>query len=140
MGKSKKAKEDKQQVIHFRHADDKRTNIPSAVIAGQGAVPKAEKKRYYYNPHLSPVLRFDSTGKADRIEALLQKARTEPIAVEEHRVLTEALRNHQPWLEWTGKREAEEKGISDPHTGGQYTVKQIAEFVRVLGVPERMRT
>jgi adenine-specific DNA-methyltransferase len=105
MGKAKK-----QEVIHYRHADEKRTNIPSAVIAGQGSVPKAEKKRCYYNPHLSPVLRFDPTGKADRISALLEKARNEPLTAEEHQVLAEALRNHQPWLEWTGKREAEEKG------------------------------
>ncbi|MCX7031120.1 MAG: DNA methyltransferase [Spirochaetes bacterium] len=110
MGKARKSDSDKQQVMHYQHADDKRKNIPSAVIAGQGSVPKAEKKRYYYNPHLAPVLRFDSTGKADRIPALLEKARREPITAEEHQILAEALRNHQPWLEWTGKREAEEKG------------------------------
>jgi hypothetical protein len=56
------------------------------------------------------VLRFDSTGKADQISALLEKARNELISAEEHQLLAEALRNHQPWLEWTGKREAEEKG------------------------------
>jgi adenine-specific DNA-methyltransferase len=110
MAKARKKGADKQQVIHYQHADDKRKNIPTAVIAGQGSVPKAEKKRYYYNPHLAPVLRFDSTGKADQISALLEKARIEPISAEEHQLLAEALRNHQPWLEWTGKREAEEKG------------------------------
>ncbi|MCX7038248.1 MAG: DNA methyltransferase, partial [Spirochaetes bacterium] len=110
MAKARKTNSDKQQVIHYQHADDKRKNIPTAVIAGQGSVPKAEKKRYYYNPHLAPVLRFDSTGKADQISALLEKARNEPINAEEHQLLAEALRNHQPWLEWTGKREAEEKG------------------------------
>jgi hypothetical protein len=53
MAKGKKKNADDQQVIHYQHADDKRTNIPTAVIAGQGSVPKAEKKRYYYNPHLA---------------------------------------------------------------------------------------
>ena len=110
MAKGGKKNADTQQVIHYQHADDKRTNIPTAVIAGQGSVPKAEKRRYYYNPHLAPVLRFDPSGKADKITALLEKARREPITAEEHQLLAEALRNHQPWLEWTGKREAEEKG------------------------------
>ena len=110
MGKARKPKESDRSVIDYRHTDDTRTNIPTAVTAGQGTLPKAEKKRYYYNPHLSPVLRFDSTGKSDKIMSLLDKACKEPITAEEHMILAEALRNHQPWLEWTGKREAEEKG------------------------------
>jgi hypothetical protein len=48
MVKGKKKSADDQQVIHYQHADDKRTNIPTAVIAGQGSVPKAEKKRYVW--------------------------------------------------------------------------------------------
>ncbi|MGA2976016.1 MAG: hypothetical protein ABSF77_11965 [Spirochaetia bacterium] len=34
MAKAKK-NGDGQQVIHYQHADDMRTNIPTAVIAGQ---------------------------------------------------------------------------------------------------------
>jgi adenine-specific DNA-methyltransferase len=109
MGKSKKAS-DERPVVNFQHPDDNRANIPTAAMAGQASVPKMEKKKYYYNPHLPPVLRFDPTGEADLIPALLEKARREPITAEEHQVLAEALRNHQPWLEWTGKREAEERG------------------------------
>ncbi len=107
MAKNRNVKDDAQKVVHFQHGEDKRINIPTAVTAAQGRLPKAEKKRYYYNPHLPPVLRFDSTGKADGISALLDKARSEPITAQEHQALAEALRNHQPWLEWTGKREAE---------------------------------
>jgi hypothetical protein len=36
MAKARKKDADKQQVIHYQHADDKRKNIPTAVIAGQG--------------------------------------------------------------------------------------------------------
>ena len=45
MAKARKTDADKQHVMHYQHADDKRKNIPTAVIAGQGSVPKAEKKR-----------------------------------------------------------------------------------------------
>jgi hypothetical protein len=55
MAKGGKKSADAQQVIHYQHADDKRTNIPTAVTAGQGSVPKAEKTRYYHNPHSSIV-------------------------------------------------------------------------------------
>jgi adenine-specific DNA-methyltransferase len=72
--------------------------------------PTAPKKKYWYNPHLSPVLRHDPTGGADRVLALVEKAGREPLTAEEKKVLEEALRNHQPWLEWAGKREAEAKG------------------------------
>ena len=58
------------------------------MIAGQGSVPKAEKKRYYCNPHLAPVLRFDPTGKADKVAALLEKARSEPITAEKHQLMS----------------------------------------------------
>jgi adenine-specific DNA-methyltransferase len=37
---------------------------------------------------------------------LLEKAKSEPLAEAEARLLAEALRRHEPWLEWAGKREA----------------------------------
>ena len=94
----------------FTHDDDKRLGLPAGGTAGKAPVPMALKKQYWYNPHLSPVLRHDPTGKADRILALVDKAGREPLTPEEKKLLEEALRNHQPWLEWAGKREAEEKG------------------------------
>ncbi len=56
------------------------------------------------------MLRFDETGEADRVraqvEAILEKAKTEPLTLEETQSLQEALlRSRQPWLEWSGKRE-----------------------------------
>lgn len=97
-------------VIDYRH-DDKRTNIPTSSLAGQGTIPPVAKMKYYYNPHLSPVLRFDPSGKADRIQELIVKAGHEPLTDAEQKLLAEALNHQQPWLEWTGKLEAEEKGF-----------------------------
>jgi adenine-specific DNA-methyltransferase len=94
----------------FTHDSSTRTGLPAGGTAGKAPVPKAPKKKYWYNPHLSPVLRHDSTGQADRILALVQKAGREPLSQDEQKLLQEALRTHQPWLEWSGKREAEEKG------------------------------
>jgi adenine-specific DNA-methyltransferase len=60
------------------------------------------------------MLRFDPTGRPDRLPELLEKAR-KGLSDEEVRVLAEALRNQQPWLEWAGKRESEAMGLTvDP--------------------------
>ncbi len=100
----------KAEVTAFTHDDASRRGLPSGGTAGKAPVPKAPKKKYWYNPHLSPVLRHDPTGAADRVLALVEKAGREPLTADEKKILEEALRNHQPWLEWSGKREAEEKG------------------------------
>ena len=61
----------------------------------------------FYNPHLPPVLRFDDSGKSDRFPDLLETARQRALTGDEVSLLAEAIRNHEPWLEWTGKREKE---------------------------------
>lgn len=101
----------------FTHDDDRRVGIPSGDTVGKAPVPKAPKKKYWYNPHLSPVLRYDASGKADRVIALVDKAGREPLTPDEKKLLGKALRNHQPWLEWAGKREAEEKGYFEVDPG-----------------------
>jgi adenine-specific DNA-methyltransferase len=73
----------------FRHKAAKRKNNPPAKIAAEGTVPVIPRAHYAYNPHLPPVLRFDQRGTPDALPALL----------------AEALRSHEPWLEWTTKRE-----------------------------------
>jgi adenine-specific DNA-methyltransferase len=88
----------------YKHSD-KRKNIPPAGLAAHGKVTRESPQRYHYDPHLPPVLRFDDTGEADRLPDLLRKAEREPLDPEEARLLAEALRDHQPWLEWAGKRE-----------------------------------
>lgn len=94
----------------YRQGEEKRTNIPPAKIAEEGRVPKVEKARYYYSPHLPPVLRFDPTGEADKLPELIAEVARRPLTPEEQKLLAEALRNHEPWLEWAGKREQQEKG------------------------------
>lgn len=92
---------------------DKRKNNPPAKIAAEGRVPKVDPIQYAYSPRRDPRLRFDDTGAADRLPELLQTARQRALTEEETRVLAEALRNHEPWLEWAGKRES--KGFTvDP--------------------------
>jgi adenine-specific DNA-methyltransferase len=97
----------------YRHKGEKRRNIPPAAIAAEGRVPSAPKLQYTYSPRLHPVLRFDAIGAPDKLPALLEKAKREPLTDAEARLLGEALRREEPWLEWAGKREA--KGFAvDP--------------------------
>ena len=111
---ARKKSTDRVEATDYRHSGEKRTNNPPARIAGEGKVPKVEKVRYGYSPHLPPVLRFDPTGRADRIseeiEAILRKAETGPLSGSEVMHIREAVAHYQPWLEWAGKREQHEKG------------------------------
>ena len=91
-------------VADYRH-DATRKNNPPAALASQGHVREVPKQRYNYDPHLPPVLRFDDTGESDRLPELLEEATRRKLTAEEASSLAEALRNRQPWLEWTGKRE-----------------------------------
>ena len=90
----------------YRHKGKTRPNIPPAAIAAEGRVPAVPKLHYTYSPRLDPVLRFDTTGASDKLPHLLEKAKREPLTDAEAHLLGEALRRHDPWLEWAGKREA----------------------------------
>jgi adenine-specific DNA-methyltransferase len=84
----------------------RRKNIPPAGIEAQGQVQESPRLRYAYNPHLPPRLRFsDDPAQADRLPLLLQTARTRALTELEAQELATALRRHEPWLEWAGKRE-----------------------------------
>ena len=74
-------------------------------MAARGRTPEVAEQKYFYNPHLPPVLRFDDSGKADRFPELLETARQRALTGDEVQLLAEAIMNHEPWLEWTGKRE-----------------------------------
>ena len=106
---------DELGVKDYRHSGAKRKNIPPAKIAAEGKVPEVPKIQYSYSPRRPPELRFDTSGKADRLPELLEKAKRGPLTAEEAEVLADALRVQQPWLEWAGKAEAEAKGFTvDP--------------------------
>ena len=84
----------------------KRKNLPPAGIEAHGVVREAPVVRYAFNPHLPPALRSSpEPAKADRLPELLAAARERALTAEEADELAEALRRHEPWLEWSGKRE-----------------------------------
>lgn len=79
---------------------------PPAKIAAEGRIPPAPRLTYGYSPRLEPRLQFDGAGAADRPPEVLEAARQGALTEEEARLPAEALRTHEPWLEWAGKREA----------------------------------
>ena len=83
-----------------------RKNIPPAGLESHGMVREEPPVQYHHNPHLPPVLRSSPDAAAtDRLPELLAAARQRPLSEEEATLLEEALRRHEPWLEWSGKRE-----------------------------------
>ena len=95
-----------KEVKDYRHDSSKRKNNPPAGIAGQGRTPDTPKQEYAYNPHLTPTLRSDPSGDVDKIHELLDKAQHETLTPEETQKIRDALKHHEPWLEWSGKQEA----------------------------------
>ncbi len=84
----------------------KRKNIPPAGIEAHGAVRETPAVQYAFNPHLPPVLRSSpEPATTDQLPELLTAARQRALTDEEATVLADALRRHEPWLEWSGKRE-----------------------------------
>lgn len=96
---------DATPVEDYRHDAATRKNNPPARLAAEGTVPVLPKATYSYSPRLPPALRFDTTGAADRLPALLEEATRRALTPEEARILADALRQQEPWLEWAGKRE-----------------------------------
>lgn len=105
MARKTKSKSAKEAVADYRHDEAKRKNNPPAKIAAEGAVPLMPKIEYDYSPRLPPMLRFDPTGAPDKLPELLEQARSRKLTEDELRLLAEALRKDEPWLEWAGKRE-----------------------------------
>ncbi len=84
----------------------KRKNIPPAGLESHSAVQEASRIKYHYNPHLPPILRSSSEPTAtDKLPELLETARQRALSETEANMLAEALKRHEPWLEWSGKRE-----------------------------------
>jgi adenine-specific DNA-methyltransferase len=100
-------------VSDYRHPEATRKNNPPAKIAAEGYVPLIPKAEYLYSPRRPPELRFDPSGRADELPELLAKATKEKLTEAEAWALAEALRVHEPWLEWAGKREAKSFAV-DP--------------------------
>lgn len=102
-----------EEIFDLRHPQSSRLNIPPAGLVARGNIEKEKQIEYDYNPHLPPVLRFDDTGKPDRITELIRASQDRKLTAEEVSYLEAAFNNHQPWLEWTGKKE-QHKCVVDP--------------------------
>jgi len=104
----------------YRHESATRKNLPGAAMAGEGEMPKKGRVKYAYSPHLDPVLRFDPTGRADRVAAIVEKAcRGERLDAGEQEILRAVGKNwEQPWLEWANKQEE--------HARGHFSVDPVA--------------
>lgn len=113
MARKSKSETSEDQVVDLRYPGASRKNIPPAGLEARGKIVKEHRLSYEYNPHLPPVLRFDADGGADALPELLEEAGKRPLTHEEQKLLAAALRNHQPWLEWTGKRE-QQACVVDP--------------------------
>src|ERR1039458_9663735 len=94
-----------KNVSDYRFPGPTRKNNPPAKIAAEGYVPLVPKAEYLYSPRRPPELRFDPTGRSDELPELLAKATKQKLTEAEAWALAEALRVHEPWLEWAGKRE-----------------------------------
>jgi adenine-specific DNA-methyltransferase len=109
MAGRKQSKSGQQQaglpIEDYRHEGATRPNNPPAAIAAEGRTPSAPRVSYAYSPRLDPALRSDPSGQADALPPLLEKATREKLTPDEAALLAEALRRHEPWLEWAGKRE-----------------------------------
>ena len=103
----------KGDVVDYRHKKTKRLNIPPAGLAARGEIVKEKQVKFAYNPHLTPTLRFDANGKSDKIAELVEASGKRKLEPKELKLLQEALRNHEPWLEWAGKRE-QQWCVADP--------------------------
>lgn len=102
--KSKNSDTITEQISDYRF-EQKRKYITPAGLAAQGVNEPVPKQKFFYDPHLPPVLRFDGTGASDKLPELLEKAKKEVLSSDEIKVLAAALKKHEPWLEWSGKRE-----------------------------------
>lgn len=113
MARKKKRESLNEDVLDLRHTGVTRLNIPPAGLTARGEIVKERKLKYAYNPHLTPVLRFDATGGADKIHELIEEAGRRKLEPDELKILREALSSYEPWLEWAGKRE-QQWCVADP--------------------------
>ena len=95
-----------REIQDYRHDNATRRNNPPAGIAAQGRIEETPKQEYAYNPHLPPILRSDPGGDVDELHELLRKAQHQTLEPEEAEKIANALKHHEPWLEWAGKQEA----------------------------------
>lgn len=90
------------QVISYRHTD-KRKNNPEVGLVNEASDPQQPKKAWAYNPHLDPVLNFDSSRA--ELENQVADALASGDAAVMKAALEEIQRRGAPYLQWAGKAE-----------------------------------
>jgi len=100
--KTTRKSDDPMQVVSYRHGET-RVNNPEVGMVHAGTDPDGDKTTWAYDPHLDPVLNFDSAR--GRIETLIDDALAsdDPDRIKD--ALVELKRLQQPYLNWTGKAE-----------------------------------
>ena len=90
------------QVLSYRHPD-RRKNNPEVGLVSEASDPQQPKQAWAYNPHLDPVLNFDS-ARAE-LENLIDDALASGDADAARAALQEIKRRGAPYLQWAGKAE-----------------------------------
>ncbi len=90
------------QVLSYRHGDT-RVNNPEVGMVHAATDPDGDKTTWAYDPHLDPVLNFDSARAG--IETLIDDALASNDPGRMKEALEELKRLQQPYLAWTGKAE-----------------------------------
>jgi len=90
------------QVLSYRHGET-RVNNPEVGMVHAGTDPDGEKTVWAYDPHLDPVLNFDSARAG--IEKLIDDALASDDPERMKDALQELKRLQAPYLNWTGKAE-----------------------------------
>ena len=93
---------DKAQVLSYRHPD-RRKNNPEVGLVSEASDPQQPKQAWAYNPHLDPVLNFDS-ARAE-LENLVDEALASGDEAAMRAALAEIKRRGAPYLQWAGKAE-----------------------------------
>ncbi|WP_416193512.1 site-specific DNA-methyltransferase [Nitrobacter sp. TKz-YC01] len=90
------------QVLSYRHGET-RVNNPEVGMVHAETDPDGARTPWAYDPHLDPVLNFDSARAG--VEKLIDDALAsdDPLAMKD--ALTELKRIQAPFLNWTGKAE-----------------------------------
>jgi len=104
------AGDEKEDVVQdYRHDHARRPNNPTGGNAAEGKIEPASMRIYSFDPHRPPTLRFDGTGRADRLTdrmaELIAASQGRRLDAAEAAELASALRQGQPWLEWAEKIE-----------------------------------
>ncbi len=123
------AKADTAQVLPYRH-DEKRKNNPEVGMVKPENDPDEGKTVYRYDPHLDPVLNFDSQRAA--IEQLIDDALASSDKDTMQLALEELKRLQTPYLNWAGKAEGGSVAIDNVslHVHERIDPQTILESVR----------